>query len=287
MARNELNSYIALRLELKEGREVPPPAHIDEVIYHAYGDVGFVVSKGKREMVEIFVAVDQSAWSNKDSDTLMELVELKLIQGVKFGLEVFTSDAAERASNALANHKVKRMWDWKFHDIGNTVGRACANIAFQRPDIVTVHAGFSSPGMIKAAVEALEPVGGIVAGVTVLTDNTNEDLAEMLDIDIKRSRLVPSLANWATMHGAKAIVSSAKELPMLMEHKSTLVREAFKIIPGIRLGIAGNRDQKNVTLPGEAAQMGADALVIGSEIWGQENPVEAAMKIKEHLDSYK
>ena len=236
-------------------------------------------------MAEIIVAIDQSTWSQKEADVLFELAELDLIQGAKHGLEIFTSDASERAFNSLTNLDIKFMADWKFHDIGNTIARASRNIGFSTPDILTFHA-FSSPGMIKGAVNAVEPTG-MGAAITVLTDISDEDLALMLDLDIKRERLVPALADWATKHGARAIVSSAKELPALMEHRSELVRNAVKIIPGTRLGIAGNRDQKNVVLPGEAVKMGADILVIGSEIWGQENPVEAAMKIKEHLDSYK
>lgn len=232
-------------------------------------------------MTDIIVAIDQSTWSSKDSDTLMELAELELIQGAKLGLEMFTSDAYDRALGEIMNLDIKYMADYKLHDIGNTVGKATRNIAFQMPDILTVHA-MGSSGMIRAAVDAIGH-DGKVAAVTILTDITDEDLSFILDMEARRDKLVPALADWATQNGARAIVASGKELPRLMEHRSEHVREAYKIIPGTRLG-GDHRDQRNVVKPKEAVEMGADALVIGSEIWGADDPVEVAKKINEHLE---
>ena len=99
---------------------------------------------------------------------------------LKVGKELFT-----REGPGLVRHFVEQghdvFLDLKFHDIPNTVARACEAAAALGVWMVNVHASGGSK-MMRAAREALDAGAGrrpLLIGVTVLTSMSAEDLHEL------------------------------------------------------------------------------------------------------------
>ena len=247
----------------------------------------YILSFSKEGSVtDIIIAIDQKNWDEADARKLELLAELELIWGAKLGLQMWTAfsrtgrSAAWEALDAIFDCGIDWMGDFKFHDIGNTVGGAAANVARFKmdPDIVTVHAS-GSREMLRRAVAELP--ASLVAAVTVLTDISDEE--HLAEYGVPRLPRVLSLAEKAAEERCHAIVCSPREVAHLAQHQLEVVRALYRIVPGTRLG-SEHHDQKNVTTPAEAVKNGANALVIGREIWGAEDPVAAAIKIHEHLE---
>ncbi|MCX5887328.1 MAG: orotidine-5'-phosphate decarboxylase [Proteobacteria bacterium] len=175
--------------------------------------------------------------------------------------------------------------DLKFHDIPETVARACEEATRHRVKLFTIHA-LGGKEMIKRAAEqtkmAAEKFGvtkPLVLAVTVLTSLNQEQIREVgIDLPLKDS--IIRLAQLAQEGGADGVIASAQEAALIKENcgKSFLV-----IAPGIRPAFASAHDQKRIATPRAAFEAGADYIVIGRPITQAKDPVEAAKKLIEEL----
>lgn len=227
-----------------------------------------------------------------DVDTHAEAIalvkELTPYVGVfKIGMQLYNS-IGPSIVNEINDLGGKVFVDLKFHDIPNTVGAAGRVMTRLNSFMFNVHAAGGREMMSKVAVDAkkeadrlgIEPP--IILAVTVLTSISDQQLKDEMYVD---SMNVQELAvKWAVMakeSGINGVVCSPKEI--------TAIRAAcgsdFKIVtPGIRPRWSEANDQKRITTPRDALDMGADYMVIGRPITQAEDRQAAAMKIIAELE---
>ena len=93
---------------------------------------------------------------------------------------------------------------------------------------------------------------------------------------------VASLALMAERAGLSGVVASPQEAQMLRKKLKT---KTLVVTPGIKPIWAAKRDdQSRVTTPYQAINSGADYIVVGSAIYRNENPAEAADKIVAEIE---
>ena len=199
---------------------------------------------------------------------------------LKVGKELFTREGPELVRYFTENgHDV--FLDLKFHDIPNTVARACEAAADLDVWMLNVHASGGSK-MMAAARDALEKTGAkrpLLIAVTVLTSMGSEDLKE-LGVDADPEEQVLRLAKLAQESGLDGVVCSPKEASLL---RRELVG-AFKLVtPGIRPQGASMDDQTRVLTPVDAIRNGSDYLVIGRPITKADNPAAVLDSVNSEL----
>ena len=205
---------------------------------------------------KVIVALDYS-----DEESLMAFVNRVSPElcGLKVGKEFFTA-CGPAPVELLVKRGFSVFLDLKYHDIPNTVQRACSAAKDLGVWMINVHA-LGGAEMIQAAKVGL--------GV-----NTSMDHTALTSIGFEHSAtsLVERLARLSESSGADGVVCSANEVGML----STIFgREFLKVTPGIRPGGVTNDDQKRIMSPSQAVRVGADYLVIGRPITQSEDPVRA------------
>lgn len=220
----------------------------------------------------------------------LELVnDLKDYVGVfKVGMQLFNS-AGPKIVEEINQLGGKVFVDLKLHDIPNTVSAAGKVLTRLNCYMFNVHAAGGREMMKKTADEvAAEALklginNPITLAVTVLTSISQSELEN--DMFIKDMKIEELVVNWALMakeSGINGVVCSPQEI--------TAIRRAcgsdFKIVtPGIRPAWAAKNDQKRITTPREAIELGADYIVIGRPITAADDPIEAAQKIIEELEA--
>ncbi len=187
---------------------------------------------------------------------------------LKVGKELFT-----RSGPAFVGELVERGFrvflDLKYHDIPNTVARACAAAADLGVWMLNVHA-LGGRRMMEAAREAIEARSDrpLLIAVTILTSMDAGDLAE-IGIDSAPADMVRRLAGLASESGLDGVVCSAHEAGMLRRDNGP----GFTLVtPGIRPAGSDSGDQRRIMTPAEAIAAGSDYLVIGRPITGADDP---------------
>lgn len=203
------------------------------------------------------------------------------IEWYKIGSVLFTREGPA-ALTMLKDAGKKIFLDLKYHDIPNTVAgaiRQCVHIGI---DMLTIHAsgGFA---MIARAVETAQTEAAAcgattpkIIAVTLLTSIDSSDLRNDFEIHLSPEELTKRLVGLAQQAGAHGIVCSPNELAMIRSHFSP---DLIAITPGVRPAWSQKSDQKRVMTPLEAAQAGADYLVIGRPILQADDPKQAAETI--------
>ena len=198
---------------------------------------------------------------------------------LKVGKEMFT-----RFGPAFVEELVKRDFDvfldLKFHDIPNTVARACEAAADLGVWMVNVHAQ-GGLRMMQAAREALaektEPP--LLIAVTVLTSMDQQDL-QALGIQQSPAELAQSLAKLTQQAGLDGVVCSAQEAASMREQFNN---DFLLVTPGIRPAGSASDDQRRIMTPVDAIQAGANYLVIGRPVTKSDNPVGILRTINSEL----
>ncbi|AUD78487.1 orotidine-5'-phosphate decarboxylase [Kangiella profundi] len=201
--------------------------------------------------------------------------------GLKVGKEMFTLFGPEFVKT-LVNKGFKVFLDLKFHDIPNTVAKACKAAAELGVWMVNVHASGGSK-MMHAAREALEGYENrpLLIAVTLLT---SMDEVAYSEIGFKRDlpEQVEHLAGIAKSAGLDGVVCSAWEARRLKEQLGT----EFKLVtPGIRPPGSEIGDQSRIMTPEQAVVAGSDYLVIGRPITKASDPLKALYEISESIVS--
>ncbi len=197
---------------------------------------------------------------------------------VKIGLEYFLANGPA-GMGVVAGQRV--FLDLKLHDIPNTVAGAVRAVLPVKPAMLTLHAA-GGAAMIRAARQAAELAGAdrpILLAVTVLTSLDAEALHETGVSGGPRQQVL-RLARLALEAGADGLVCSAHEVAML---RAALGAGPVLVVPGIRPAGSDVGDQARVMTPREAAEAGADWIVVGRPITQAPSPAEAAARIAEEL----
>ena len=198
---------------------------------------------------------------------------------LKVGNELFTTAGPDFVRN-LCDKGFGVFLDLKFHDIPNTVSRACEAAARLGVWLVNVHASGGAV-MMRVAAEALakfEHRPRLIA-VTVLTSMDREQLGG-IGLDLEPVDQVKRLAALAHDSGLDGVVSSAREVEAI---KSICGRDFMCVTPGIRPATAALGDQKRVMTPAEAVKVGADYLVIGRPVTLADDPVATLESINNEI----
>ena len=199
---------------------------------------------------------------------------------LKVGKEMFTLFGPELVKSLIAKG-FDIFLDLKFHDIPNTVAKACKAAAEMGVWMVNVHAS-GGMEMMKAAKNAItgssHPQTKLIA-VTVLT---SMDQAQLNDVvpEVSPAEQVKKLAQLTAGSGLDGVVCSAKEAVMLRE---THTDDFLLVTPGIRPAGADVGDQKRVMTPVDAIDAGVSYLVMGRPITQAENPLAALQAVNQSL----
>ncbi len=198
---------------------------------------------------------------------------------IKVGKELFTS-AGPKLVERFVGMGFDVFLDLKFHDIPNTVAKACATAAELGVWMVNVHAS-GGRSMMTAAREAIDQYEKkpLLIGVTVLTSLSESDLNEV-GLDGTPEQAVNRLARLAQSAGLDGVVCSPLETTMLRE---SCGNDFMLVTPGVRPAGSSQDDQTRIMTPEDAIKSGADYLVIGRPITQAENPAEALEIISESI----
>lgn len=199
---------------------------------------------------------------------------------VKVGKELFTA-----CGPAIVEHLQERGFDvfldLKFHDIPQTVAKACRAAARLGVWMLNVHASGGST-MLRAAREAVNDAAGtqrtLLVAVTVLTSMNDAALREV-GVNSSVQDQVGRLATLAAECALDGIVCSALEASRLRES----VPELLRVTPGIRPAQYAEDDQRRIMTPAAALAAGSDFLVVGRPITAAEDPAQALGQILSEL----
>ena len=198
---------------------------------------------------------------------------------LKVGKELFT-----RSGPSLVRQLVDRGFDvfldLKYHDIPNTVARACEAAADLGVWMMNVHS-LGGEKMMATAKEALVSCGSPakLIAVTWLTSSGQKEL-DALGIESTPDAMVSRLAAMTADAGLDGVVCSAQEASSLR----TAHGEDFLLVtPGIRPADASLDDQQRVVTPKQAMENGSSYLVIGRPITKSEDPCKTLLTINSDL----
>jgi len=199
---------------------------------------------------------------------------------LKIGKEMFTWLGPDFVRH-LVNMDFEIFLDLKFHDIPNTVAKACKAAAELGVWMVNVHASGGSK-MMRRVVEELAIYGDKrpkLIAVTVLTSMGEEDLIEQ-GISSSPEQRVLELARLTKAAGFDGVVCSAQEAKILRQQ---LGDDFLLVTPGIRPTGADIGDQKRIMTPEQAVEAGVDYMVIGRPITQSELPLQVLTAINQSI----
>ena len=200
---------------------------------------------------------------------------------LKVGKELFTASGPQFVEQ-LVNKNFGVFLDLKFHDIPNTVAKACTAASHLGVWMLNVHAS-GGLEMMQAAQQAVQgsETKPILIAVTVLTSMNQASLSQ-IGIQTDLTTHVLNLATLTKQAGLSGVVCSAMEAGML---RKNLGDDFCLVTPGIRPANASLDDQSRVVTPSDALRYGASYLVIGRPITKADNPIQALELITKEIKS--
>ena len=190
---------------------------------------------------------------------------------LKVGKELFTAAGPQLVEKLIAKD-FKVFLDLKFHDIPNTVAKACEAASNLGVWMLNVHASGGS-AMMQAALEGVNKSSRkpYLIAVTVLTSMNQASLSE-IGIETSIENHVLKLARLTHQAGLHGVVCSALEAQLLKQH---LPDNFMLVTPGIRPLHVNQDDQSRVVTPSQALHLGVSYLVIGRPITQAADPLKA------------
>lgn len=201
---------------------------------------------------------------------------------VKIGMELFYAEGP-----GIVRHLKERghcvFLDLKLHDIPNTVKKAMRVLAGLGADIVNLHAS-GTKAMMEAALEGLDEGATsrganrpLLIAVTQLTSTDQKAMEEELQIHAPIGDVVISYARNAAAAGLDGVVCSPLEASAV--HAACGDR-FLAVTPGVRFAGGEIGDQKRVTSPEKARELGSNYIVMGRPITASSDPLSAWLRAK-------
>ncbi len=202
---------------------------------------------------------------------------------LKIGMELYYAEGPSIVREIKARgHKI--FLDLKLHDIPNTVKKSMAVLSNLDVDMCNLHAS-GTTAMMTAALEGLTRADGtrpLLVAVTQLTSTDEESMRRDLLIEKPIDEVVMHYAEVAKNAGLDGVVCS----PLEAGKVHARCGEGFvTVTPGVRFADGDVGDQKRVTTPKKARELGSDYIVVGRPITAAEDPVKAYERcVKEFLE---
>ncbi|MBO4913849.1 MAG: orotidine-5'-phosphate decarboxylase [Oscillospiraceae bacterium] len=190
---------------------------------------------------------------------------------IKIGMELYYAEGPQIVRE-LKRRGLRIFLDLKLHDIPNTVKKAMRVLSNLEVDICNLHAA-GTTAMMEAALEGLTRPDGTRPKLIAVTQLTSTDQTAMeRDLLIKEplESVVLHYAQTARHAGLDGVVCSPLETKRVHE---ACGEKFITVTPGVRY-ISGQDDQKRVTTPAKAKELGADYIVVGRPITAAEEPAE-------------
>ena len=192
---------------------------------------------------------------------------------VKIGMELYYAEGPAIVREIKQRgHKI--FLDLKLHDIPNTVKKAMNVLSRLDVDITNLHCA-GTVNMMKAAIEGLTRPDGtrpLLIGVTQLTSTDQESMEKDLWIKEPIDEVIMHYAECAKEAGLDGVVCSPLEAGKV---HSRCGEKFLTVTPGVRFADGDVGDQKRVTTPAKAKELGSDYIVVGRPITAAEDPVAA------------
>ena len=192
---------------------------------------------------------------------------------VKIGMELFYGEGPQIVRDIKARgHRI--FLDLKLHDIPNTVRKAMAVLSQLDVDLVNVHAA-GTIEMMRAGLEGLTRPDGtrpLLIAVTQLTSTDEERMQRELLIRTGLNRAIIHYAQNARDAGLDGVVCSPLEAGMVKEACGSAI---LTVTPGVRFADAAADDQRRITPPARARELGSDYIVVGRPITAAPDPLAA------------
>ena len=192
---------------------------------------------------------------------------------VKIGMELFYAEGPAIVREIKRRgHRI--FLDLKLHDIPNTVKKAMAVLSRLDVDMCNVHAA-GTIEMMRAAREGLTREDGtrpLLIAVTQLTSTDQERMEQELLIHAPIDEVVLHYARNARDAGLDGVVCSPLEAGSIHARCGA---DFLTVTPGVRFADGETGDQKRVTTPERAREIGSDYIVVGRPITQADDPVAA------------
>lgn len=192
---------------------------------------------------------------------------------VKIGMELYYVEGPEIVKEIKKRgHKI--FLDLKLHDIPNTVKKSMKVLSNLDVDMTNLHAS-GTINMMKGALEGLTRSDGtrpLLIAVTQLTSTDEKSMQEDLLINEPIDKVVMHYASNAKIAGLDGVVCSPLEAGKV---HGVCGEKFLTVTPGVRLEGDAVGDQKRVTTPKMAKELGSDYIVVGRSITGAADPVKA------------
>lgn len=201
---------------------------------------------------------------------------------VKIGMELYYAEGPSIVREIKKRgHKI--FLDLKLHDIPNTVKKSMAVLSRLDVDMCNLHAA-GTVNMMKAAIEGLTREDGtrpMLIAVTQLTSTDQESMEKDLLIEKPIDQVVMHYAENAMKAGLDGVVCSPLEAGKVHERCG---ENFVTVTPGVRFADGDAGDQKRVTTPARARELGSDYIVVGRPITAAQDVVAAYNRcVKEFL----
>ena len=194
----------------------------------------------------IFFALDGK--SLKEFEKQLDILK-DHIYGVKVGLELFTSEGPSCVEQLKSDGWVVFL-DLKLHDIPNTVGQAATSVSNIGADYLTLHIS-SGKEALSEAVDKKSKDLNLLGVSSALTSKS---------VDSNTSKIVKDEFQIAKDSNLEGVICPASEIA------NTTNLFDLIVTPGIRLENDLHGDQKNITTPKKAIELGAKYIVMGRSI---------------------
>ncbi|UQS87221.1 orotidine-5'-phosphate decarboxylase [Nicoliella spurrieriana] len=205
---------------------------------------------------------------------------------VKVGMELFYS-AEPAIISKLRQMGINVFLDLKLYDIPHTVEQAMEQLGRLDIQMTTIHAAGGAE-MIQAAKRGLikgsQAIGGLPAKLLAVTQLTSTSESQMQSEQLVSASLKESvihLARLAVDNGADGTISSALETPFIHD---AVGNDFLCINPGIRLKNNHADDQKRITTPAQARELGSNGIVVGRAITKAVDPQAAYQIVKQEWE---
>ena len=192
---------------------------------------------------------------------------------VKIGMELFYAEGPAIVRE-IKRRRHRIFLDLKLHDIPNTVQKAMTVLSKLDVDICNLHAA-GTRRMMEAALAGLTRPDGtrpLLIAVTQLTSTDQESMENDLLIHEPIDQVVMHYAATAKAAGLDGVVCSPLEAGKVHEQ---LGADFITVTPGVRFADGDTGDQKHVTTPAKAKEIGSDYIVVGRPITAAADPVAA------------